>query len=124
MFLLAGVENRSKNLQFYDDEMHVCKRCGNECNYEFVLFYDVLKVFLLPLIRWKKKYYAKSSCCQTYFLIPEKVGYLISKGRLKIIRDMDIQYSGESDFYKHCSFCNYESPHQYNYCPRCGRKYQ
>ncbi len=124
MFLLTEVESRSKDLSYYDDEMHVCKRCGKECNYEFVFSYDVFKIFLLPVFKLNKKYYAKSSCCETYFVISKAVGKFINKGKLTIMRDLDIQYNEESDFYKHCSFCDYESPHQYSFCPRCGRKYQ
>lgn len=125
MFLIIGMADRTKVLPFEDDEMHICKSCGQYCKYEIIMKYSVLTLFFIPVIKWNKRFFAKSSCCKTLFDMTNEAGNDIYKGRKNNISDDDIHKGEDLKLCRHCDFCGGETPYeyQYNYCLRCGHKY-
>lgn len=120
MIFIAGVSPGQKKLE-YSNSMNICPRCGRYGRYEVVMEYNSFTLFFIPLIKWDKKYYAKSSCCGYKFRIKQGVGERIEDGENITIKPEDLKYKKKSqDNRRFCDSCGHVVEKDFSYCPGCG----
>ncbi len=60
MFFIMGVSQNQKKLDF--KQLNVCKKCcGKYSNIEVYMTYWYFMFFFIPIIKWNKEYYIKTS---------------------------------------------------------------
>ncbi len=96
MFFIMGMSQGQKELEF--SQTMVCDICGKYGRYEVFMTYMYLSFFFIPLFKWNRQYFVRTSCCQSvYELDPEK-GRAIEAGERVTIRSSDLilQYRGDA----------------------------
>jgi lipopolysaccharide biosynthesis regulator YciM len=82
-------------------------------------------LFFIPIIHWGRRYYMKSTCCQTVYEIDKDLGKRLHKGEEVILSQEDIQevtlQHGHAP-HNRCTSCGYLADSQFDYCPKCGTK--
>ena len=92
-------------------------------------FYDsYFSLFFIPIIKWNRHYYVQMSCCSTVYELDPEVGKRLGHGEQADITETDLtlvqagrRTSGWNR--KHCEACGYETEEDFEYCPKCGRKF-
>ena len=80
MFFIFGVSPKRDKLDF--NQNMVCLNCKRYGRYEVILEYTCFSLFFIPIFKWGKKYYVKSSCCGCVYSISNDIGDKISKVKL------------------------------------------
>lgn len=107
MFFIFGISSKEKDLDF--SQTTICKTCGSYGRLEAFMTYTYFSLFFIPIIKWNKKYFIRSTCCGTIYSIEEELGKSIERGRNVIIEDSDLININR----------NYEKE---LHCKNCGRK--
>ena len=84
-------------------------------------------MFFIPCIKWNKHYYVRTSCCNTLYELDPEMGKAIARGEQVLIRPEHLQRISKVTYgynYKHCNYCGYETAENFEYCPKCGKKFQ
>lgn len=115
MFFIMGVSSKQRQLDFH--QTITCSRCGQYGHYEVYMEYMFFSFFFIPLFKWNKKYYVKSSCCSSLYMINKELGSAIEKGEAITIKDEDLELFHDG---QRCSRCGTEVDSDYSYCPHCG----
>ena len=129
MFFIMGISQGNKELDF--SQTIICEACGRYGRYEVFMSYTYLSLFFIPLFKWDKHYYVRSSCCKTlYELDPEK-GRAIAEGRKVTINSSDLVLRSrgngsphdyeDNKYRKICPSCGYSADPDFEYCPKCGK---
>ena len=113
MFFIGGITQGTKEL-IYNAATMICGRCGRYGRYQVFMTYMCLSFFFIPLFKWNRKYYVKTSCCGTVYQLNEEVGKRIAEGHDAPAWDMPL---------KRCSNCGYETKENFEYCPKCGKRF-
>ena len=71
-------------------------------------------MFFIPCIKWNKHYYVRTSCCNTLYELDPEMGKAIAQRISKVTYGYN---------YKHCNYCGYETAENFEYCPKCGKKF-
>ena len=121
MFFVFGISTKEKEIDF--TQTIVCPGCGSYGRLEVFMTYTYFSLFFIPIFKWNKKYYVRSTCCGSLFTINEDLGKSIERGERSRIEESDlhpinINYNKE----RFCSNCNYSIDNDFEYCPKCGRK--
>lgn len=121
MFFVFGVSNKEKELDF--TQTTICPSCGSYGRYQVFMTYTYLSLFFIPTFKWNKKYYVKTSCCNSLYSIEDDLGKAIERGENLTIHESDlhpinVNYNQE----RYCPNCSYKLESEYDYCPKCGRK--
>lgn len=121
MFLIMGVNQGQKQLEFRQPD--VCPNCGKYGSYEAFMTYYYFSLFFIPLFRWNKRYYVKTTCCNTVYSIDKELGNALEKGRKKSVCKEDIHEPFSGAGFRQCSNCGYKTGEdRYLFCPICGHK--
>ena len=83
-------------------------------------------MFFIPCIKWNKHYYVRTSCCNTLYELDPEMGKAIARGEQVLIRPEHLQRISKVTYgcnYKHCNYCGYETAENFEYCPKCGKKF-
>ena len=125
MFFMMGITSGCKELGV--NQMMICNRCGKYGRYTVFMTYTVLSLFFIPCFKWNKKYYVKTSCCGTVYQLNKEIGRRIERGETIEITSEDM---GPTDGYaisysqiKRCENCGFSTDEDFEYCPKCGRKF-
>ena len=123
MFFIMGIDPRHKQLE-YNHPIFICDRCGQYGRYEVFMTYMCFSLFFIPLIKWKKQYIVKSTCCGGQYELDENIGYAIAHGKDVEIRTEHLKPIGQTQYsnYKCCSQCGFTTTEDYRYCPNCGKE--
>lgn len=136
MIFIWGINQGHK--EFAYDRMAICKACGSYGRYMVYMTYTVLTLFFIPTFRWRRRYFVRSSCCGSVYQLAPEVGRQIARGEEPEIRPEDLtlvqrgtaaQGMGEDSipygkpFRRHCSACGYTTEEEFEYCPKCGRRF-
>jgi RNA polymerase subunit RPABC4/transcription elongation factor Spt4 len=121
MFFVFGISTKDKNIDFV--QTVVCPNCNSYGRLEVFVTYTYFSLFFIPIFKWNKKYYVRSSCCGSLFTIREDLGKAIERGEKNRIDEAELnpinmKYNREQT----CSNCNYSIDTDFEYCPKCGRK--
>ena len=89
MFLLMGISQKNKEFDF--TQSMVCSVCGRSGQYIVYMTYTVLSLFFIPCLKWGKRYFVRTSCCNTVYSLDPQVGKCIARGMSVEIRPEDLQ---------------------------------
>lgn len=123
MFFIMGITQGRKDFIF--NQMVICSHCGSYGRYHVYMTYMCLSLFFLPVFKWNKQYYVQMSCCHTLYALDPVIGKRIDRGEdIEILPEhlTEVQ-TGWRSRYKRCGNCGFETQEDYEYCPKCGRKF-
>jgi RNA polymerase subunit RPABC4/transcription elongation factor Spt4 len=121
MFLIFGIDRGQKRLDF--DQTVICPFCGKFGRLEVFAAYMCFSLFFIPLFKWRKEYYANSSCCGTAYAIPKELGRSIEKGECSALKLEDLRILSNGGRKRICAACGYETEDEnFRFCPVCGSK--
>ena len=120
MFFIMGITNGQKEINYSENGMNICKKCGAYCSYSIFMTFFCLSLFFIPVLRWGKKYYVRTSCCDSLYELDSIAGKKIARGEDVTIRDEDLKelYSNK----KKCQSCGYIAEADFEFCPKCGER--
>ena len=126
MFFVFGISQGKKMLDYA--KTVICAQCGGYGRYQVFMTYSYLSLFFIPIIKWNRHYYVQLSCCSTVYELDPEVGKRLGHGEQSDITETDLtlvqagrRTSGWNR--KHCEACGYETEEDFEYCPKCGRKF-
>ena len=119
MSFICGVNQGQKQFDFH--QTVVCPRCGRYGRYEVFMTYLCLSLFFLPVLKWNRRYFVRTSCCgAVYALNPEK-GRAIAHGEPVTIEPQDLTLVGsQAARLRRCPRCGYTTEEDFTFCPKCG----
>lgn len=121
MFFIFGIDTKEEYLNFSD--LRVCKVCGSYGRYEAFVRYQAFSLFFIPIFKWGRRYFLRSTCCSSVFEIDQSLGRNLEAGRISEISDSDLHLVASSyRRTKTCPSCSYQADPSFDYCPRCGEK--
>lgn len=123
MFFIMGINQGRKDFTY--DRVVICDRCGAYGRYQVFMTYMYVSLFFIPVFKWKKEYYVQSTCCGTVYALDPEAGRKIAAGKDVEILSQHLTmvrpgYRGE---YRRCSQCGYETREDFEFCPKCGRRF-
>jgi len=116
MILLIGVDQGEEKLDFVQSIL--CPCCGHYGRYEVFVCFSVFRLFLIPIFRFRKQYYVRSSCCGAVAPLSKETGQRIERGELTELHDLNFQSRGK----RFCSRCGYPLERDFDFCPKCGER--
>ncbi len=121
MFFIFGMSTKEKELDF--SQTTICPSCGAYGRLEAFMTYSYFSLFFIPILKWNRKYYIKSSCCGSLYAIDEELGRGIEAGRINKVDESDLHPINVNHRRRRiCSNCNYITDEDFEYCPRCGNR--
>lgn len=120
MVFIGGVSQGQKKLDY--KELNICKCCGKYSNIEVYMTYWYFMFFFIPVFKWNKEYYVKTSCCDKVAKIDNEIGKSIEKGQGGNINADKLDFGCDDYSIKVCSVCGYETEEDFTYCPKCSNK--
>ena len=124
MFFMMGITDGRKDFDFH--QQIICDICGKYGRFQVSMTYTVLSLFFIPCFKWNKHYYVRTSCCNTLYELDPEMGKAIARGEQVLIRPEHLQRISKVTYgynYKHCNYCGYETAENFEYCPKCGKKF-
>lgn len=131
MFLIIGIEEGRKEFEYIRNT--ICQSCGRFGRYIVFMTFTSLLLFFIPCFKWNKQYYVQMSCCGKLYKLNPEVGKRIAKGEDVEIRPEDLEpvgggwpnyhNSSAETVKKRCFYCGFETEEDFDYCPKCGRKF-
>jgi len=118
MFFIGGVYPKRKKLEYY--QTMICSCCSRYGRYEVFMECSVFSLFFIPLIKFNKKYYAQTTCCNSLYLIKNnEKAIMLERGQDVTLNEYDLEpiHICHSN---RCPSCGLEVGENYNYCPHCG----
>lgn len=121
MFLLIGISNGEKRLDYV--RTIICSKCSKFGRNEIFMTYTYLSLFFIPVFKWGRHFYVKTTCCHELYELDPSIGKKILHGEGIDIKDehltpVNVHYN----FNKQCSSCGYATNSDYIYCPKCGKQ--
>jgi hypothetical protein len=123
MFFIAGINSKSEQLDYYEPIM--CSACTKYGRFEAFVEYRELSLFFIPIFRFGKKYYARTTCCNSLYLITNKEKCLMMErghGHNVFLKDKDLMLIQKGSAGRTCPNCHNQVSQEHNYCPNCGTK--
>ncbi|ROR28738.1 zinc ribbon family protein [Mobilisporobacter senegalensis] len=117
MFFIMGISSGQKKLGFV--QTILCNRCGSYGRYEVYVTYTYLSLFFIPVLKWNKKYYVKSTCCNSIYNIELELGKRIARGECTNINESDLNLVQKG--VDRCPHCGAQVEENFKYCPACGQ---
>lgn len=124
MFFIMGISNGRKDFDFR--QLITCEVCGAYGRFEVYMTYTVLTVFFIPVLKWGKKYYVQTSCCNTLYECDPEVGKRIAAGENVEIRQSDLYRVSNQryqKFIRRCKNCGFSTEEDFEFCPKCGQRF-
>ncbi|NLY85364.1 MAG: zinc ribbon domain-containing protein [Tissierellia bacterium] len=120
MIFVFGMSTKEKELDF--TQTIICPSCGAYGRLEAFMTYSYFSLFFIPIFKWNKKYYARSTCCGSIYAIDDELGRDIERGIKTKIEEDELRpiHTGYRQGY--CSNCRLPLEPEFQYCPRCGSK--
>jgi hypothetical protein len=79
-------------------------------------------LFFIPLFKWDKKFFVKTTCCNSCCEISNELGLKIERGEITQLNENDLHFvKQERSQTKQCGFCGYTADEDFQYCPKCGK---
>lgn len=119
MFFIFGISSKQKAIDF--TQTIICPSCESYGRLELFMTYSFASLFFIPIFKWNKKYYIKTSCCGSLYLIENDLGKAIERGEANKINESDMHPISINRSWS-CSNCSYTIEDNFEYCPKCGEK--
>lgn len=121
MFFIMGISNGEKKLDYV--KTIICSHCSKFGRYEIFMTYTYLSLFFIPIFKWNRHFYVKTTCCQELYELNPIIGKKILHGEDTDIKEEHLTFvKGHYNFSKQCSNCGYTTSSDYVYCPKCGKQ--
>lgn len=122
MFFIMGVSQGQKKLDF--DQLVVCGHCGRYGHLEVYLVYSYLSLFFIPVWKWGRRYYVRTTCCNETVELDTETGQRIARGEVTSLPESIIPrtYQHPAHRGKRCAACGFETEADYQFCPKCGAR--
>ena len=123
MFFMMGISPGRKDFDW--NQMMICDQCGSYGRYQVFMTYMCLSLFFIPCFKWNKQYYVQSTCCNTIYALDPDIGRQIARGEDVEIRPEHLTkvQAGYRKRGKLCGNCGFETQEDYDFCPKCGRRF-
>lgn len=124
MFFIAGAYSKRIELDYY--EPILCSCCTKYGRFEAYMEYKVFTLFFIPLFKFDKKFYARTTCCKSLYLITNKEKGLMmerGQGHNVFLKDEDLKVLEKGKCSYLCLNCGYQAEEGYKFCPNCGTKF-
>ncbi len=124
MFFLMGITQDRRDLDF--TQLVTCEACGSYGRYCVFVTYSVLSLFFIPIWKWNRHYYVEMSCCKSIYELNEDIGRMIENGEELRIKESDLTLLSRSSSpasFKRCAICGYETQEDFDFCPKCGNRF-
>ncbi len=121
MFFIMGISQGEKKLDV--NQTIVCRSCGKYGRIEAYMVYSYLSLFFIPVLKWNRRYFVKTSCCSTMVPISNELGEQLRRGEHTYIPEDIIPDTWQGQQIKHCARCGYETEENFQYCPKCGEEF-
>lgn len=118
MIFISSIRNKEKELDY--SKMIICPNCSGYGRISCFFSYTALSIFLIPILKWNRKYFAKSSCCKTIFSLNYNIGKEIRRGNSMDISEEDLEILDRNTKINICENCNNSLDKNFTYCPYCG----
>ena len=120
MFFIGGISQGQKLFDWFTQTI-LCPRCKKYGRYQVFMTYTYFMFFFIPIFKWGRRYYVRTSCCQAlYELGPEK-GRLIEKRQDCTIEPEDLTLcQGQARQLRRCPRCGSTTQESFSFCPQCG----
>lgn len=117
MFLLVSAGPKVKEIG--DGQMMICPACGRFSRMTPYVEKQEVRLFFLPIFKFRSKYFVKASCCHDLFQLEPEIGRAIERGEHITIDEGDLQSTGENT--KTCPYCRGVIEESHQFCPHCGK---
>lgn len=117
MFLLIGAGPRVKEIG--ESQMMICPSCGRFSRMTPYVERQEVRLFFIPLARWKTRYFTVANCCGETFRLDPEVGRAIEKGDPVTIDESDLEFINQPPVL--CEHCRKPVEPHHTYCPHCGK---
>jgi DNA-directed RNA polymerase subunit RPC12/RpoP len=85
--------------------------------------YMYFSLFFIPVFKWGRRYYLRSSCCNTVYELDPELGRRLQKGEAEDVGERELHAVNMGHTYgNRCPYCGYPASPEFEYCPKCGRK--
>ena len=123
MFFIAGINTRQKNIPY--TKFLYLQLCHQDTSLEVFMTYTVFTLFFIPIFKWNKKYYVRTYCDQSLYALDPEVGKRLNSGQDVTITMSDLTLINQGRAYtkKICRYCGYQAEEDFEYCPKCGRRF-
>lgn len=121
MFLIMGVSNGEKQLMF--DQSIICSCCSHFGRLQVMVSYMFFSLFFIPIFKWSKRYYVKTTCCGAIAELDKETGHSIERGGMTALDLGTLHFSCPYGSTKRCTVCGYETSDDFLYCPKCGHPF-
>ena len=123
MFFIGGIMDGRKHFKTFR-QVFTCPGCGQYAALEAFMTYTYLMFFFLPLFKWNKQYFVRSTCCGTVFQISSELGERIAHGEAVTLSKEDLRVYKTGRLTRCCTHCGYETEETgFSYCPHCGKPF-
>lgn len=123
MFFIMGIDPRTKRLLCKED-LFVCNGCGKYGRYEVWVTYMCFSLFFIPLFKWGKRYYVKTTCCETVYELDAEQGRMLEKGQEIDLRQENMTVFAVGRKNRYCRYCGFSTEEDFQYCPKCGASFE
>lgn len=120
MFFIMGISQGQKKLNF--DQTVVCGNCGRYGHLSVYVVYSYFSLFFIPLFKWGRQYYVRTSCCDTTAAIDAGLGRKIERGEVASLPEDIIPDNDRYRSRKRCGTCGFETEEEFDFCPKCGER--
>lgn len=121
MLFIGGISNGEKKLDYVQNI--ICPRCGSFGRMEVYMTYMYFSFFFIPIFKWNKKYFVKTTCCNSIYILDNDLGAKISRGDCTSISEHDLELANYNQpSINKCSICGHICDNDFEYCPKCGNK--
>jgi len=146
MFFIMGISDKIDQLRF--DQLTVCPVCGSYGHLRVYMAYTYFMFFFIPLFKWNRRYYARMECCGAQAELDPRLGKAIADGSITYLNVQMLRFSRHdawggqgsqnyggayrnagntgtagSGYAKQCRYCGYSTTEDFEYCPKCGRRF-
>ena len=123
MFFMMGITQGRRN--FDHNQMIICNHCGSYGRYQVFMTYMCLSLFFIPCFKWNRQYYVRTTCCSTIYSLDSEIGKQIARGENVEILPQNLTQvrAGSKSRSKRCTNCGFETREEFEFCPKCGRRF-
>ena len=123
MFFMMGITQGRKDFEY--NQTVICDRCGTYGRYQVFMTYMCLSLFFIPCFKWNRQYYVQNTCCNTIYSLDPEIGRQIARGADTEILPQHLTQvqAGYRSCYKRCINCGFETQEDFEFCPKCGRRF-
>ena len=122
MLFIMGITEGRKEFDF--NQVMTCSACGSMGSFRVFMTYTVLSLFFIPCLKWNKRYYVRSTCCNAVYELDPELGKRIARGEdVRIQPENLTRVLNRGYTVKRCKNCGYATEEDFDFCPKCGERF-